>query len=83
MLLRESIYSLLARRPKQIFHINFWLNINHINYASKKVYLFQMQIKMSKNYQITKSRSLKFLYCCPDFWTSGDVWPENIQLSVV
>ena len=52
----------------QVFRINFWLNINHINYSSKMAYLC---LKCKWKYvNMTKLQGvylLSLLYCCPDF----------------
>ena len=43
----------------QVFHINFWLNINHINYSTK-MEIFVLNVnKMWNHHQIIKCISLK------------------------
>ena len=44
----------------QVFHISFWLNINHINFSSKMDIFVLNANKMCKNDQIIKCISLKF-----------------------
>ena len=54
-------------RSIQVFHINFWLNINHMNYPSKMdIFVFKCK-KMCKYGQIMNCISFLFLYCCPNF----------------
>ena len=68
-----SVYSIsesteCCDKTLQVFRINFWLNINCINYCSKMAYLcLKCKWKYVNMTKLLNVHVLSLLYCCPDF----------------